>query len=228
MIGQTELRAARLREWQEVLRGPSLSLLLGLQVVFIFLLVPLVGTGILGHVWVSGFQLLLALVSVFVVSGIGLTRLVIVAGFVLTLATSHQSSSFNDTLLHSLGLFLFLAAVTWGIGRVVFSAGQVDHHRVQGAVVVYLNLALVFATIFDGMVLLIPHAFTNLPHGLGHQFGPLLYFSLSTLTTTGYGDIVPVHPMARSLANLEAATGQIYLTTLLARLVSLHVAREKG
>ncbi|MEI6200878.1 MAG: potassium channel family protein, partial [Enhydrobacter sp.] len=51
----------------------------------------------------------------------------------------------------------------------------------------------------------------------------LVYFSFATLTTVGYGDIVPVHPFARSLSNLEAILGQLYPATLLARMVSLHV-----
>jgi hypothetical protein len=49
-----------------------------------------------------------------------------------------------------------------------------------------------------------------------------------TLTTTGYGDIAPLHPFARSLANIEAIIGQIYPATLLARLVTLELAHERG
>jgi hypothetical protein len=47
----------------------------------------------------------------------------------------------------------------------------------------------------------------------------LIYFSFVTLTTTGYGDIFPVHPIARSLCNLESIFGQLYPATLIARLV---------
>jgi len=50
-----------------------------------------------------------------------------------------------------------------------------------------------------------------------------LYFSLVTLTTTGYGDVVPLHPFARSLATLEAVIGQLFPATLLARLVTLEL-----
>jgi voltage-gated potassium channel Kch len=51
----------------------------------------------------------------------------------------------------------------------------------------------------------------------------MLYFSLTTLTTTGYGDIVPVDPFARSLANLESLIGQFYLAITVARLVTLEM-----
>ncbi len=51
----------------------------------------------------------------------------------------------------------------------------------------------------------------------------LRYFSFMTLTTVGYGDIVPRGATARTLASLEAVTGQIYLMVLVARLVGLHI-----
>ena len=56
-----------------------------------------------------------------------------------------------------------------------------------------------------------------------------MYFSFVTLTTLGYGDITPINDFARSLAFLEAATGQIYLTVLIASLVGIHISTsEKG
>ena len=56
----------------------------------------------------------------------------------------------------------------------------------------------------------------------------LVYFSFTTLTTLGYGDIMPVHPIARSLSNIEAIIGQVYPATLLARLVSLGEGTARG
>src|SRR6266478_5868934 len=53
------------------------------------------------------------------------------------------------------------------------------------------------------------------------EVGTMLYFSLTTLTTTGYGDIAAVDPFARSLANFEAVLGQFYLAITVARLVTL-------
>jgi len=47
------------------------------------------------------------------------------------------------------------------------------------------------------------------------------------LTTTGFGDIAPVHPFARSLANLEAIVGQLYPATILARLVTLELEHRR-
>jgi ion channel len=55
----------------------------------------------------------------------------------------------------------------------------------------------------------------------------MLYFSLTTLTTTGYGDIVAVDPFAPSLANLEAVLGQFYLAITVARIVTLELADRR-
>ena len=55
----------------------------------------------------------------------------------------------------------------------------------------------------------------------------MLYFSLTTLTTTGYGDIVPVDPLARSMANLESIIGQFYLAITVARLVTLELEHRR-
>jgi hypothetical protein len=66
------------------------------------------------------------------------------------------------------------------------------------------------------------------PTGAEHGSGAaLLYFSFSTLTTAGFGDITPVHPLARNLANLESVIGQLYPATLLARLVSLELEHRR-
>ncbi len=55
-----------------------------------------------------------------------------------------------------------------------------------------------------------------------------IYFSFTTLTTLGYGDIVPVSQAARVFAYLEAVMGQVYLTVLVARLVALHISQTRG
>src|SRR5204862_82263 len=54
----------------------------------------------------------------------------------------------------------------------------------------------------------------------------LLYYSLGTLTTLSAGDIVPLTPPVRTLSVIEAATGQLYLTVLIARLVGLQIAES--
>jgi hypothetical protein len=87
-----------------------------------------------------------------------------------------------------------------------------------------LSVATTFVALFTFVGLLIPKAFS----GMLFEDSPALasnviYFSFVTLTSTGYGDIFPVHPVARSLCNFETILGQLYPATLLARLVSLEI-----
>jgi Ion channel len=59
---------------------------------------------------------------------------------------------------------------------------------------------------------------------IGLVITPVLYFSFTTLTTVGYGDVIPMHPLTRGLSNLEAVVGQLLPATLIARMVTLELA----
>ncbi len=106
-----------------------------------------------------------------------------------------------------------------------FRAGPVTTHRIQGGIAAYLLLGVVWAEAYGLVASVYPGAFSGT---LGDTVGQRrwIYFSFVTLCTVGYGDIVPVHPAARSLAMLEAVTGPLYIAILLARLVSLAMARS--
>jgi hypothetical protein len=129
--------------------------------------------------------------------------------------------------------FIFTVLVTALVTRRTFAPGRVTAHRVQGAVLVYLNVAALCAIAFDVLATHAPGAIVStvggeLSHAPGARMAELSYFSLSTITTTGYGDLVPVHALARSLANLEALFGQLFPATFLARLVALHLAHGEA
>jgi hypothetical protein len=123
------------------------------------------------------------------------------------------------------GNILVFSALTWVVAHAVYAPGRITSRRLQGAVVVYLNLALIFASAFSLIWELRPASFTNLSLVAGGpaELDTMMYFSLTTLTTTGYGDIVPVDPFARKLANLESMLGQFYLAITVARLVTLEL-----
>ena len=114
----------------------------------------------------------------------------------------------------------------------VFGEGPVTGHRIRGAIVVYLLLGGIWALLYQMVFLTIPQAFLlpeNVAGGDPDALQRLMtYFSFITLTTTGYGDITPVHPVARTLSMLEALVGQLYPAITLARLVSLGVMHQKG
>jgi voltage-gated potassium channel Kch len=116
------------------------------------------------------------------------------------------------------------------VARAVFASGKITFHRVIGAVLLYLTIGLIFVSLYSYVAIAVPDAFT----GLGPLkddlavAGNMIYFSFVTLTSVGYGDIVPLHPYARALANVEAIIGQLYPATLLARLVTLELEHRRG
>jgi hypothetical protein len=112
------------------------------------------------------------------------------------------------------------------VARAVFARGKVTYHRIIGGVLLYLTIGLTFVALFGFLIIAVPNTF-NVSQG-NFGIGSLIYFSFVTLTTIGYGDIVPLHPYARGLANIEAIIGQLYPATLLARLVTLELAIRRN
>ncbi len=222
----------QLKYWHELAREPGLTVLVIVEAALIFLVIPLSGMGVLpGLVLPAMFLILLfAIMAVTWHSRIA-TVAVLIAVILSPVGTFfwREDPTPLTEWLNSGGRFLAIATVSLVIAGVVFGSGRVTFHRVQGAVVLYLNFGLMFFIIYRLLDDLLPNAFSGLPP-TGKEFGSgaaLLYFSFSTLTTLGYGDILPVHPLARNIANLEAIIGQLYPATLLARLVSLEIAHRR-
>ena len=110
----------------------------------------------------------------------------------------------------------------------VFEAGPISAHRVVGAIVVFMLIGNLWAVIFQFIYGYTPDAFqlpaSTADHGADQV--TFLYFSYTTLTTTGYGDIFPTHALTRTLANIEQLIGVLYPAVLIGRLVSLVVVKR--
>ncbi len=103
--------------------------------------------------------------------------------------------------------------------------GRINGHRIMAAVGAFLLIGVVFAQAYRMLLQFVPGAFSiggEASQAIAMTHLPL-YFSFITLTSLGYGDVVPVHPLARSLATLEAITGQLFLAILVARLVAMEI-----
>jgi hypothetical protein len=204
-----------------------LTALTGLLVVMLFVVAPIQALGLFVF---QAFELFLAVIlvgGVFIVSG---SRIAVAAMLgALVMATVGAILRIRSPSILDLNLFAgswLIMGLTLGlvVARAVFAAGRITYHRVMGAVLLYLTVAVIFAALFTVIGTLVPKAF----NGMVVQDSPalasnLIYFSFATMTTTGYGDVSPVHPLARSLCNLEAVFGQLYPATLLARLVTLEL-----
>jgi hypothetical protein len=218
--------------WQDRIRDPSLTALLVLELCAIFIAQPLAAKGLPIARAVNGTLVFAVLVVVVMLSRRWSAIILILlglAGIVASLPLSGGPSPVPTAVLRRGGDILAFSALTWVVALAVYAPGRITFHRLQGAVVLYLNLATIFASAYGLIWELHPGAFTNLAAkgGEPQEVSTMLYFSITTLTTTGYGDIVPVDPFARSLANLEAVMGQFYLAITVARLVTLELADRR-
>jgi hypothetical protein len=105
----------------------------------------------------------------------------------------------------------------------VFENGSVTIHRIIGSIVVYMLIGNVWSQIFQFVYLISPGSiqFTASEQATGITASTFLYFSYTTLTTTGYGDILPIAAITRTLVTIEQLIGVLYPVVLIGRLVSL-------
>jgi hypothetical protein len=214
----------RLRErWSD----PLLTTLTVLLILMLFVFAPFQAIGI-KLFQVLGFASALGLiVGIFFMSGSSMVAFPLLAAFIMasTAAISRLNAPSALDVYLLAGAFLIMGVMLGSVvARAVFAPGRVTYHRIIGAILVYLSVALIFVALYTITGMLVPNAFS----GMRLEDNPALasnviYFSFVTLTSTGYGDIFPVHPLARSLCNLETIIGQLYPATLLARLVSLEI-----
>ncbi|MGE0541800.1 MAG: potassium channel family protein [Dehalococcoidia bacterium] len=104
------------------------------------------------------------------------------------------------------------------------------HPRVRidtifGSLCVYLLISLIASFLYLALDTANPNAFRGINAG-DNDLADLLYFSVTTLATLGYGDITPRTQLARSLATIEALAGQLYLVVLVAHLVGLRLSQQ--
>jgi len=207
----------------------GLSAMLVFLVLAIFVAAPLSAIGVVSPVVLHAAFCLLFLSGVFATfrrRAIGwLTTGLVIAAIAVrwTHAARPQPWLAIATEAFTIALLGTLTAI---VLKQVFRAGPVTSHRIQGAIVVYLLIGLVWASAYQLLDLLDPASFQVPAKETGLHSQVLGYFSFVTLTTVGYGDITAVHPVARALVIAEALIGQLYPAILIARLVSLQLVSK--
>lgn len=203
----------------------GLSVFTGLLALEVFVVAPLASLGVLGTGLIDVvFTLLLIYGALALHPGRMLRVLVgIIVGIVIGLrwmAAWHPSGGMVATgsLLAVVTLACFAAIVL----QRVFEPGPVTRHRIHGAVCAYLLCGLMWAAAYMCIEQAFPQAFSlSGGAGLGGNLrSRFIYFSFVTLTTVGYGDIVAVHPLARTFVIAEALTGQLFPAIIIGGLVS--------
>ncbi|MHC2337320.1 hypothetical protein ACVIW0_006609 [Bradyrhizobium sp. USDA 4454] len=208
------------------------TMLAALLALYMFVLAPLHSSGLFAFHGLTIVALFGIVAGMVVISdhpaALGFMLLGVIANAaVVLLRLLYPPSPYNIIILAAgwLAIALTLGAV---IAHAVFRRGRVTYHRIIGAILLYLLIGLGFGTLFVFLGLWLPDSFKGMNFEDDSALASSVYYlSFVTLTSTGYGDIIPVHPIARSLCNIESVIGQLYPATLLARLVTLEL-RDQG
>lgn len=230
MIGQDARE--RFHHLQRRWGDPLLTVLTILLALLLFVVAPLHAAGIFASEDVGLAVAVVVIGTVVFAYGFSPAVTVLLLAFGLAATASvlrNQHQTPLDLYLDASAWVLLGGALSWVVARAVFAPGRITYHRIMGAILLYLTIGVTFVALYTFLGLLIPDAFS----GLSLKDTPtlpstLVYFSFGTLTTAGAGDIAPLHPIARSLTNIEAMIGQLYPATLLARIVTLEIEDEKG
>ncbi len=128
-------------------------------------------------------------------------------------------------LLIQVVYILYLGIAAYLILHDILLSQQITIDTIRGGICVYLLIGFVWALLYGITASLDSNAFSQ-PIIEIESYGRAVYFSFTTLTTLGYGDIIPVSPLAKMLTNLEAIIGQLYPAILIAILVGGYLSQK--
>jgi hypothetical protein len=146
-----------------------------------------------------------------------LAALFIFAGLVALGGAALARNDLATSVVYALGALLIVITPVL-ILRDIASHEVVTTDSVMGAACAYLLFGICFALIYATIGQFMPHGFFGAGKSPTSDF---LFFSFTTLTTVGYGNLIPATALGQSLAMVEALSGQIYLVVVVARLVSI-------
>lgn len=121
---------------------------------------------------------------------------------------------------------LYLGIAVYLILRDILLSQETTIDTIRGGICVYLLIGFVWALLYGIIASLDSNAFSQQIVEID-SYSRAVYFSFTTLTTLGYGDIIPVSPLAKMLTNLEVIIGQLYPAILIAILVEGYISQRK-
>jgi hypothetical protein len=121
----------------------------------------------------------------------------------------------------------FFALTIFGLFSYLRNTHEITDSQLYTAVSIYLLLGLLWFALYSAIDAFFPGTILYNNAAIADRSGELLYFSLITLSTVGYGDVVPISGEVRMLAAMEGITGVLYVAITVALLVSSYRARDK-
>lgn len=176
-------------------------------------------------------------VGVFAIAGVHRGRALIAASLAALaavlraalLATGHEWLAVASNVASA----LFFAFVAFAVLAMVMQAPRITSDVIFGAIAVYFLVAIAFSLTYFALELSDPGSLLEqgkrlvlYDDDLNAIYAPFVYFSFVTISTLGYGDIVPVSSIMRHLVITEAVMGQLYLAVLVARLVGMKISHD--
>jgi hypothetical protein len=182
-----------------------------------------------GSIVSAFFALLFAVSNIFILrimvrhpSKFWIAAAIFFSVFAFDLLAKHLGVSWLDKMVvFSDGVYIvFLILFLTRLFQILFNEKKVTHDSIKGGICIYLLFGITWGVMYRMLYYFDPTSFLF----QGSTAMNLFYFSYVTLTTVGYGDIVPASRLAETLAFMEAVTGQIFLAVFIARLMGLHIA----
>jgi hypothetical protein len=183
-------------------------------IVFVFLYLGLLGSGIY-LVSANRFLLIFSILHTVVISISGLATILMDFGTPpwVRLTWGMSLIAYQSLIIAILVIF-------------IIESKLVTIEVLFAAIAIYFMLAATFAMVYGAMEVVSPGSFIS-SSGAEMTWQRLAYFSYVTITTLGYGDIVPIAPAAQSVSAMEASIGTLYIAILIGRFVSLFQQGER-
>jgi hypothetical protein len=184
--------------------------------------------------WLFTLVLLWALYTV-----AGSRRVLILAALMLvpTMASTWLADPGQEIYLayvDNITNIIYFTLICAFLGQYILTTRRVTLEVIFAAMCLYMILAILWAAIYTNLELYYTNAFTfngqlAVDAGVVQEsvFRQMIYFSFVTLSTLGYGDILPVHKVSQSWAGVEAMIGQFFIAIVIARLVSVYTVEEE-
>ena len=133
------------------------------------------------------------------------------------------STALLPPIFSNILIIVFMGFITALIFRHLTRAKEVTADLLFGASAAYLMIGILFALFYYIVIDYNPEA-VAIPSGNTPKMNNLVYFSFTTITTLGYGDVLSVSPIAKAISIIEAITGVLYTAIIISRLMGLYIA----
>lgn len=149
----------------------------------------------------------------------------IIATFIfLTVLSKFFSHQFSVYFILLTLLIFFIRSFTIAAKQVLF-VGDIDWNKIIGSLTLYMLLGLIWTMIYLLILAMDPQAFSGLEVTNWQQgFSRVAYYSFVTLTTLGYGDVLPTNHIAEFFVYMEAIIGVFYMAIIVSSLISLRLS----